>query len=328
MLAIILVALLSCNNKPEGLTVGFLMADLNSARWELDKKYFEEKVKELGGNVITKVSGGNEVNQYAQAMELINEGVDIIVIVPVNVNSAAAIVRDAHKKNIKVIAYARLIRNSKLDYFIGFDAYQIGQLQAQHVLSKKPNGNFILLEGDKADINAVYLQNGQMAELKSKIENGDINILYEVFVQGWSPIEATHEIEKVIKLSNKRIDAILAANDGTAGGAIKALKKFNLIDKETIITGADAELLACQRVYSGEQDITVYMPIKKLAETAATLAIEIIQNQSLSHSFTPKNNGRIDVPTIILQSVTIDKNNLNIVVEEGLYTIEAIESPN
>jgi len=325
-LALFLFLLLSACEKQSEVTVGLLMESYSSSRWAVDKKYFEEKITELNGKVITLESDGTEATQFKQAMDLINQGVDVIVIVAVNVNSAAAIVREAHAKNIKVIAYDRMVRNSELDYFVGLDAKQIGNLQASYALNKKPKGNYILIGGDKSDINAVNIEEGQREILSDKIKSGEINILYEAFIKGWAPAEAEYEIEKVIKLTDKPIDAIIAANDGTASGAIKALQKYGI--ENVLVTGLDAELAACQRINEGSQTMTVYNQLKKLAYNAATLAYEIALKKKPDFNFVSRNNGRIDVPSLILESIAIDKSNLDILIEDGRHTREEIFSNN
>ncbi|NJO89537.1 MAG: sugar ABC transporter substrate-binding protein [Chloroflexia bacterium] len=274
----ILIELFSCVKQNSEVRVGFLMEKFTADRWALDKKFFEEKVTELGAKVITKISDGSDANQFAVALELINERVDILVVVASNVNSAAAIVREAHKAGIKVIAYDRFIRNSDLDYFVGLNAVQIGELQAEYALSKIPKGNFVLLEGDKSDMNAVNIESGQMNVLNPKIQSGEVNIIYRVFVDNWSSVEAGYEIEKVLKLSDKQIDVILSANDGNAMGARNAIEKLGVEDN-ILITGLDADLNACQRIIKDKQTMTVYTPIIECAKTAAELAVKVAKKR-------------------------------------------------
>ncbi len=319
----LVINLFSCAKQGNSVKVGFLMEKFTADRWVLDKKFFEEKVSELGAEVITKISDGSNANQYALALELINEGVDILVVVASNVNSAAAIVREAHKAGIKIIAYDRLIKNSELDYFIGFDALQIGELQAQYALSKIPTGNYVLLEGDKSDMNAVNIEKGQKNILNPKVQSGDVNIIYRVFVDNWSTVEAGYEIEKVLKLTDKQIDAILSANDGNAMGARNAIEKLG-VDDNILITGLDADLKACQRIINDKQTMTVYTPIIECAKTAAELAVKVAKKETLNYNFTTRNNGRIDVTSIILNSVAVDKSNIDKVIEDGLHKREEI----
>jgi len=327
ILLIVLIGLTqnSCN-KSNGITVGFLMENYSSARWTRDRKQFEDRITELNGKTIVKTSDGNDATQYQQAMELIDQGVDVLVIVSVNANTSAAIVREAHKKNIKVIAYDRFIYNSDLDYYVGFDNEYTGILQAQYAKDKKPSGNYILIEGDRSDGNATNIYNGQIKVLKELISSGQVKVLYKVFINGWSAEGAAHEIEKVIKLSNSDIDVVLAANDGTASGVINKLNEYKL-DKNVIVTGLDAELAACQRIFKGKQSMTVYSPIKDLAISSANLAMDIANKRKPKAEFVYINNGRVEVPCIILKPIAIDVSNLeSTVIKDGVYTKEQIEA--
>ena len=161
------VLLISCTEQKSNLTIGFLVDSFEVARWQKDKMYFTEKIAELGAEVIVKSAKGDEAVQYAQAMELIDQGVKVLVVVASNANTAAAIVREAHKKNVKVIAYARIIKNCKLDYFITFNVEKIGEQQADYIQQQIPKGNYVLINGDKLDVNALIEHNGVMKSLQA-----------------------------------------------------------------------------------------------------------------------------------------------------------------
>ncbi len=317
-----------CENSGNEVTIGFLMENYNSTRWTQDRKHFEERIKELKGKTIVKYSDGSDVIQYQQAIEMIDQGVNVLVIVSANRNTSAAIVREAHKKGIKVIAYDRFISNSNLDYFIGFDSEHTGILQAKYALERKPKGNYVLIGGDSGDANAVYIRNGQLKTLEEKLADGQIKILFKANVDEWNPIEAAFNIEKVINLSPENIDAVLVANDGMAMGVISKLREYNL-DKDVITTGLDAELAACQRIYRGEQSMTVYSPIKNLAIAAADLAMDLALSKNPKYEFVYRNNGRVEVPSIILKPISVDKNNLeSSVIKDGVYTLDQIQNVN
>lgn len=299
------------------------MESFNSTRWIQDKIHFENKILELGGEIIVKESNGNEAVQFQQVQELINEGIDVLVIVPSNVNTAATIVREAHKKNIKVIAYDRLIKNAELDYFVGFDAHQIGIIQAKYAINISPKGNYVLIEGDMGDYNAKLIEKGHMQELQSKIESGNIKILYKIFIEEWSPEVAAYEYERVYDLSNENIDAVLSANDGMASGIINLIEKKQI--NKPIITGLDAELEACRRIVRGQQSMTVYTPIKNLAISAAELAMKIANKAEIDYQFEYRNNNRINVPSLILKPIAVDKSNIeSTIIKDGVYTKEEI----
>ena len=321
-----IVLSISCYEQKSNSKIGFLVDSFETSRWQKDKKYFVEKANELSAEVIVKSANGDDALQYAQAKELIEQGVKVLVIVASNSNTAAAIVRDAHKKNVKVIAYARIINNSNLDYFITFNVEKIGKLQADYILNKVPSGNYVLINGDKSDVNALIEHSGVMKSLNPQIDNGKVNIIYDGFIEAWSPLSARHTMNKVIEFCDKEIDAVIVGNDGMAGGVYEALAN-NGLSGSVYITGLDAEAIACKRILNGDQAMTVYMSIKKLAYANAELAVKLLKNEKITEKLNFINNGRIDVPSIILEPQYVDKDNINeTVVAEEYITMEDIDN--
>ncbi len=323
---LIFIFFISCTEQKSDLKIGFLVDSFEISRWQKDKKYFIEKVNELGAEVIVKSANGDDAVQYSQALELIEQGVKVLVVVATNTNTAAAIVRDAHKKNVKVIAYARIIKNCDLDYFITINVEKIGELQADYILNKVPNGNYVLINGDKSDINAIIEHNGVMKSLKPQIENGNIKLIFDAYIEAWSPKDAEFTMNKVIELSDEKIDAVIVGNDGMAGGVYSALANYGL-SGEVFITGLDAEAIACKRILNGDQAMTVYMSIRKLAYANAELAVTLAKNQEVKEQLSFINNGRIDVPSIVLEPQAVDKSNIeSTVVAEDFLTMKEIEN--
>ncbi len=326
VLALILVSIfISCTEQKSGLKIGFLVDSFETARWQKDKKYFTEKATELGAEVLLKSANGDETLQYTQAMELIDQGANVLVIVATNTTTAAAIVRDAHKKNVKVIAYARIINNCDLDYLITFNVQKIGELQADYIKNKIPKGNYVLINGDKSDINAIIEHSGVMKSLKPEIDNGNIKLIYDGYIEAWSPKDAEFTMNNIIEFCDEKIDAVIVGNDGMAGGVYNALANYGL-SGQVLITGLDAEAIACKRILNGDQAMTVYMSIKKLAYANAELAVKLAKNQSVSEELSFINNGRVDVPSIILEPQAVDANNIeSTVIGEEFLTKEEIE---
>ena len=323
---LILIFFISCTEQKSDLKIGFLVDSFEISRWQKDRKYFIEKVNELGAEVIVKSANGDDAVQYSQALELIEQGVKVLVVVATNTNTAAAIVRDAHKKDVKVIAYARVIKNCDLDYLITFNVEKIGELQADYILNIVPKGNYVLINGDKSDINAIIEHDGVMKSLKPQIENGNIKLIYDTYIEAWSPKDAEFTMNKVIELSDEKIDAVIVGNDGMAGGVYSALANYGL-SGEVFITGLDAEAIACKRILNGDQAMTVYMSIRKLAYANAELAVTLAKNKEIKEKLSFINNGRIDVPSIVLEPQAVDKSNIeSTVIAEEFLTMEEIEN--
>ncbi len=319
---VVSILLTACSTKDnKRFTVGFLFHDFDVPRWDRERKIFEEKIIELGGEVIVKSAGKNAILQRNQAIELIEKGVKALVVIPVDASSAE-IVRIAHDKGVKVISYAGLIPNCDLDYHVEFDSRSVGKLQAEYLLKKVPQGKYVLINADN-NSSPFYL--GAIETLQPYIDNNQIEIVYSAFIEGWSPVRAAFYTNKIIEFSNVNIDAFLVVNDGMAGGVNKILKKRNL-HEGVFITGQDADLAGCARILNGDQNMTVYKPSKLIASQCAVLISKIIRGEKIE-GLSIMNNGRKDVPTLFVEPVVVDKSNLeSTVVADGIYTMNEISN--
>jgi D-xylose transport system substrate-binding protein len=240
--------------------------------------------------------------------------------------AAAQIVQIAHAEGIKVIAYDRLIRESAPDLYISFDNEKVGYLQAEYILRQKPKGNYFLLGGAPTDNNAQLLRKGQLRALQPAIDSGDIRLVAggEHWAVNWDPRDALKKAEQVLTQTNNQIDAVVASNDGTAGGVIQALEGQNLAGS-VLISGQDAELAACQRIVKGTQTMTVYKPIHLIATKAAQAAVALAKGETIAEATQTVNNGKIDVPSILLTPIQVDKMNLDaVVIKDGFHAREAV----
>jgi D-xylose transport system substrate-binding protein len=259
--------------------------------------------------------------QINQAKELIKNGVKVLVVNCLNLNTAAAIIREAHENNVKVIAYDRIIRNCDLDYYLTFDNEKVGKLMAEYVMKIKPTGNYIILGGDKGDQNAVWVKKGQLDALAPSINDKKINIVYNVFVEDWSGDNARDDMKRYLDLAGDIPDAVLSSYDGMSTGAIELFKEYNIPPGRILMTGQDAELDACRNIVQGYQVMTIYKSVKALAYKAAELAIKISRKENIAEATGKVWNGQKDVQAILLEPVTVDINNLKTtVIADGFHT--------
>ncbi|WP_430811133.1 MULTISPECIES: substrate-binding domain-containing protein [unclassified Carboxylicivirga] len=311
--ALLLVVLSACETKPK---VGFLMDSLDIERWNKDKALFEQKVDELGGIPLVEVAGSNADKQLEQARKLLEDGVDVLVVVPVDLERAGEIVKLAHQHYVPVISYDRLIKNCNLDYYVSTDNINIGELQANYLTKISPQGNYVLISGPTSDYNAYLLRLGWMNVLQPLIDRGDIQVVVDEFSNYWLPDEA-YRILSTYLGANNSVDAIICGNDALASGAIEALKEHNKAGK-VLLAGQDADIQAVRNIVAGNQTITIYKPIESLALAAANAAIKIADGEAPSNMDITVNNGKRLVPAILLQASVVNSQNIKMtVIQEG-----------
>jgi D-xylose transport system substrate-binding protein len=319
-------------------TVGFLMETYDLDRWKRDESFFGDKCRSLGMTVLRAVADGDQDRQNKQAETLLTQGVNVLVVVPKNLNTAARIVTSAHEKNVPVLAYDRMIRDCDLDIYITFNNEKVGYLQAYGILQKVPQGNFILLGGAASDNNARLLREGQLRAIKEHefATKKKIIILADPFLDDWDRDEARRRISNLITKFNaegKKIDAIVASNDATAGGVVAALQAEKMEGK-IAISGQDAELQACQRIVEGTQAVTIYKPVRLLAEVSAQVAHRLAKKENpaeiikaLGYTVNYLDNGMKKVPSIFLEPVFVTRENImKNVIADGWQPMEKVYS--
>ena len=298
--------------------IGFSIDDLRVERWTRDRDYFTAAAEQMGAKVYVQSADASEQRQIAQIENLISRGVDVLVIVPYNATVLNNAISEAKKAKIKVVSYDRLILNADVDAYISFDNAAVGEMQARSLVDLKPKGNYYLLGGAPTDNNAKILREGQLKVLQPLVDKGDIKIVGKQWVKDWSNAEALSIIENALTANANKIDAIVASNDGTAGGAIQALASQKLAGK-VLVSGQDADLAAVRRVIAGTQAMTVYKPLKQIATSAAKLSIQLVRNEKPAYT-TQLDNGFKKVDTLLLKPVLLNKGNVDLVVKDGFYT--------
>jgi D-xylose transport system substrate-binding protein len=311
----------------EGATIALLLPESKTARYETqDRPLFEAKVQELCPDCEILYSNANQdaTQQQSQAEAALANGADVLVLDPVDFASAGPMVAAANAAGVPVISYDRLITNADIDYYISFDNEKVGQLQGQALLDRleedgNSGGTIVMINGAPTDNNAKLFKAGAHSVL-----DGNVEIGAEFDTPDWSPDKAQTEMDQAItKLGEDGFVGVYAANDGTAGGAIAAMKGAG-IDPTTIpTTGQDAELAAIQRILVGEQYMTIYKAIKPEAEQAAMLAVALALGQDIPAELeiTQVDNGQKQVDSIILDPIPVMADNVkDTVVADGFWT--------
>jgi D-xylose transport system substrate-binding protein len=338
-LVIIVIGVVSCwgqtqaRQKP-AIKIGISLENTKGERWQTDLDEFQLRAQQLGAEIATRSADGDDDVQFQQVKDLLKTGIDVLVLLPHDTSKANRIVEAAHAKHVPVISYDRLIPNAHVDLYIGFDLFSVGVLQAQCLTEHAPKGNYILLGGSPLDPNSKVVRAGQMKVLQPFIDRGDIKILADIWIPEWSPTQAYILLTQALhdlKLDDLKLDApkapltaILASNDGTAGGAIQALEDSNLSGK-VLVTGQDADLAAVARLYDGTQLMTVYKPLIGEARTATEAAVTLARHGNVDAATTVP-NGAETTKAILLTPISVTRQNAkDTVFKDGFQKIETVK---
>ncbi|MGH8993827.1 MAG: ABC transporter substrate-binding protein [Acidimicrobiia bacterium] len=312
-------------------TIAFLLPETKTARYETqDRPHFDANVRRLCPECRLLYSNANQevATQSSQVDAALANGADVLVLDPVDSRAAAAMVRKARAAGVAVVSYDRLILDSPVDHYVSFDNIKVGELQARTLIDRlrelgRATGTVVLIHGSPTDNNAGQYKRGA----RQALERSALVLGAEYDTPDWSPDKAQRQMEQAVtKLGPEAIAGVYAANDGTAGGAIAAMKAAGFT-RLPPVTGQDAELEAVQRILSGEQYMTVYKAIAKEAAAAAALAVALARGQSppagLINGDVPNGAGR--VPSVLLEPVAVTVANLAATVfADGFWTPEQV----
>jgi D-xylose transport system substrate-binding protein len=311
----------------KGGKIALLLPETKTARYESqDRPLFEAKVKALCSDceIIYSNADQDASKQQQQAEAAITNGAKVLVLDPVDSASASGIVTRAKQSKIPVVSYDRLITKADVDYYISFDNVQVGKLQATSLVNemkKQGNGSgtIFMINGAPTDNNAKLFKQGA----HSVLDNSGLKIGKEYDTPDWSPDKAQNEAQQAITaLGKSGFDGVYAANDGTAGGAIAAMKGAGIDPSTRPTTGQDAELAAIQRILAGQQFMTVYKAIKPEAEQAAQLAVALVKGESAPSGLVngKTDNGQKQVDSILLKPVAVTADNVqDTIVKDGFW---------
>jgi len=315
-----------------GPKIALLLPESKTSRYEAhDRPEFEEKVEEICEECEVIYSNANQstAEQQSQAEAALTQGVDVMVLDPVDATAVGSVVKKANEQGVPVISYDRLILGSEIDYYISFDNEKVGELQAETLSEKlkeegSSSGPIVMINGAPTDPNAGQFKAGA----HKGFEAAGVKIAKEYDTPDWSPDQAQNEMQQAITaLGKSGFEAVYAANDGTAGGAIAAMKAAGIEPSSKPTTGQDAELEAIQRILVGEQFMTVYKAIEPEANAAAEIAVALAEEEPIPSGLV---NGKTDnelekVPSVLLEPVAVKKENIDeTVVKDEFWTASEI----
>ncbi|KAB3531124.1 sugar ABC transporter substrate-binding protein [Alkaliphilus serpentinus] len=307
---------------PEKIKVGLSLPTQREERWVRDKEKMEQVAAEMGVELLVRVADANMQEQITQVEALLTQGIDVLILAPHDASAAASLVEKAKQEGVPVISYDRLITNTdKLDIYLSFDNVKVGELQGKFISELVPEGKYIIMSGAPTDNNAKLFKEGAMKYIQPLIDQGKITVIAEQGVDNWVPENALKIVEAALAANNNEVDAILAPNDGTAGAAIQALAAQGLAGSVPI-TGQDAEKAAAKRIVEGTQSMTIFKDTRDLGKAAIEIAIDLASGKDINTNGAVE-NGKIDVPSVLLEPKVVTADNIMEVLVESGYINES-----
>lgn len=317
LLGAALAASVSSHAFAEGKTIGVSWSNFQEERWKTDEAAMKAAIEANGDTYISADAQSSAAKQLTDVESLIAQGADALVILSVDSGAVGPAVDAAAAEGIPVLGYDRLIEDNRA-FYLTFDNKGVGRIIAESVTAAQPSGNFAIIKGDKGDPNAGFLLEGMMEVIGAKVDSGDIKIVGESFTDGWKPDGAQRNMEQILTANDNNVDAVLAQNDGMAGGAIAALAAQGM---NIPVGGQDGDHAALNRVARGLQTVSVWKDARQLGTAAGNIAAQMADGTAVDAidgavKWSGGANG-VEMNAIFLDPTPVTKDNINVVIDAG-----------
>ncbi|OCW57137.1 D-xylose ABC transporter substrate-binding protein [Hoeflea olei] len=306
----------------EGKKIGVSWSNFQEERWKTDEAAIKSAIEAAGDTYVSTDAQSSAAKQISDVESLMSQGVNALIILAQDTQAIIPAVTAAADEGIPVIAYDRLIEDSRA-FYLTFDNVEVGRMQARAVLAAAPKGNYVMIKGSPTDPNADFLRGGQQEVLQAAIDAGDIKIVDEAYTDGWLPANAQRNMEQILTANDNKVDAVVASNDGTAGGAVAALTAQGM--EGIPVSGQDGDHAALNRVANGTQTVSVWKDARDLGKNAGEIAVKLADGTAMSdiegaQEWTSPSGTKMWA--MFLSPVPITKDNLATVVDAGWISKE------
>jgi D-xylose transport system substrate-binding protein len=301
------------------LIIGVSWSNFQEERWKTDEAAIKAALAASGDKYISADAQSSASKQLTDVESLIAQGANALIVLAQDSDAIAPAIEKAAAEGIPVVGYDRLIENPGA-FYITFDNKEVGRMQARAVFAAKPEGNYVFIKGSSSDPNADFLFSGQMEILKAAIDAGKVKNVGEAYTDGWKPENAQKNMEQFLTKNDNKVDAVVASNDGTAGGVVAALAEQGLAGSVPV-SGQDGDHAALNRIALGTQTVSVWKDSRELGKRAAEIASELASGKKMSEiegvqefDGGPK---KVKMESVFLKPMPITKDNLNAVIDAG-----------
>ncbi len=308
----------------DGMTVGVSWSNFQEERWKTDEAAIKGALEEAGAEYVSADAQSSSAKQLSDIESLIAQGVDALIILAQDAQAIGPAVQAAADEGIPVVGYDRLIEDPRA-FYLTFDNIEVGRMQAREVLKAAPKGNYVMIKGSPTDPNADFLRGGQQEILQEAIDNGDITIVGEAYTDGWLPANAQRNMEQILTAQDNKVDAVVASNDGTAGGVVAALTAQGM--EGLPVSGQDGDHAALNRVAKGTQTVSVWKDARELGKAAGEIAVSLAEGAQMSEIDGAEewtSPGGTKLWAKFLKPVPVTKDNLSTVVDAGWIEKDAL----
>jgi D-xylose transport system substrate-binding protein len=307
-------------------TVGVSWSNFQEERWKTDEAAIKKALEAKGAKYISADAQGSPTKQLTDVESLISKGADVLIILAMDSEAILPAVKKASDEGIPVIAYDRLIESPNVLY-ITFDNVGVGRMMAKAIQAAKPAGNYAFIKGDKGDPNADFLFSGIKEVLGPAIQAGKIKNVGESYTDGWKPDNAQKNMEQILTKNNNKVDAVVAENDGMAGGVVAALAAQGMAGSVPV-SGQDGDHAAINRVALGTQTVSIWKDARDLGRISGEAAVDLANKKKMTDiamvkPFTGGAKG-VKVNGILLTPLAVTKDNLNVIVDKGWITKDEV----
>jgi len=308
----------------QDITVGVSWSNFQEERWQTDEAAIVAALEAAGAEYISADAQSSAAQQLSNIESLIAQGVDALIILAQDAAAIGPAVQMAADEGIPVIAYDRLIEDDRA-FYLTFDNVEVGRMQARAVLEAAPSGRYVMIKGSPTDPNADFLRGGQQEILQAAIDAGEIEIVGEAYTDGWLPANAQRNMEQILTATDNGVDAVVASNDGTAGGVVAALTAQGM--EGIPVSGQDGDHAALNRVALGSQTVSVWKDARDLGRAAGEIAVALASGTAMAdiegaQSWTSP--GGTTMTSMFLAPVPITRDNLSVVVDAGWIDLETL----
>lgn len=318
-----LAALMAGGAFAQDLKIGMSWANYQEERWKIDESGLQAGLAALGAELITADAQSSNEQQAADIDGLLAQGIDALLIVAWDSEAILPSVERALAEGVPVIAYERQIEHPDL-FYVAFNPIEVGRIQARELVDVQPEGRYVIIKGSPTDQYAHYVLTGQKEIIDPLVADGSIEIVGEQWTDGWVPDNAQKNMENILTSVNDEVDAVLASNDGTAGGVVAALTSVGL--DGIPVSGQDGDIAALNRIALGTQTVTAWKDARELGQLGARVAVALAEGTAPGdiEGHEVWDNGPKGVPqdAVVLAPVTVTRDNLDVVVDAGWISRE------